>query len=157
MRSILPPHIAWPGLVVLILSIGITAVGITIHQAHKDGGVAMVDDYTVNTSDWEELTAARGETRGWTGSLAFNEDEPSHLQLELADAQGHPVSIGNGTLTLRQPHHEVPFYETPLQEEAPGEYAHTVPLLKSGVWDAVVRGTVDETRVEYTVRFTHGE
>ena len=157
MRSLLPPHIAWPGLVVLILSIGISAVGYTIYHSQKDGGVAMIDDYSVHAADWEELSAARGASNGWTGTLTFSDEEPPRLHLELFDAEGNPVSVNESTIALRQPHHESPFFETDLNEEAPGEYSSLVPLLNTGLWDAIVRGTVNAEPVEHTLRFEHDQ
>ena len=128
-----------------------------MYQSQKDGGVAIIDDYSVHAADWEELSAARGASDGWTSTLTFSDEDPPRLHLELADAEGNPISVSEGTLALRQPHHESPFFEADLDEEAPGEYRSLVPLLNTGVWDAVVRGTVDATRVEYTLRFVHGE
>ena len=41
---IIPPHIGWPLLVVLLLVMSLTAGGLTIYFALSDGGVQLVED-----------------------------------------------------------------------------------------------------------------
>lgn len=155
-RFTLPPHIAWPAFVIFILGIGVSSASYTFYQANKDGGVARITS-EATAADWEAGAAARGATGEWASSIAWSTDTPPRLQLTLQDAQDKPVSVNEGTLTLRQPHQEDPFFETPLSEQRPGEYEQTVPPLNNGLWDATVRGTVEGTAVEHTLRFEHDQ
>lgn len=41
---LLPPHIAWPLLIVLLLSLSVGAALFTAYMANSDGGVELVDD-----------------------------------------------------------------------------------------------------------------
>ena len=41
---LIPPHIGWPLLVVLLLAMSLTAAGITVYFATSDGGVQLVED-----------------------------------------------------------------------------------------------------------------
>lgn len=154
-RFSLPPHIAWPAFVIFILGIGVSSGAYTFYQANKDGGVAHIDIET--SREWEERATARHATDAWDASVAWSTDTPPRLQLTLRDAQNKPISVHEGTLTLRQPHHEDPFFETALSESEPGEYEQTVPNLNEGLWDATVRGTVAGARIEHTLRFERGQ
>lgn len=115
----------------------------------------MVDDYYAQASDWDALASARGAAENWSSTISWSEDMPPRLLLNLQNADGEPVSVDEGTIALRQPHQAKPFFETGLSEAEPGRYIHTVPLLNNGLWDATVRGTVNDSPVEYTVRFEH--
>ncbi|MEM8600442.1 MAG: hypothetical protein AAGF99_11015 [Bacteroidota bacterium] len=42
-RDLIPPHIAWPLFVVLLLSISVSAAIYTAFMAHADGGVQVID------------------------------------------------------------------------------------------------------------------
>jgi hypothetical protein len=41
---LIPPHIAWPGFVVLLLLMSITAAVVTVVAANSDGGAQVVQD-----------------------------------------------------------------------------------------------------------------
>lgn len=41
---LIPPHIGWPLLVVLLLMMSLTAAGVTVYFATSDGGVQLVED-----------------------------------------------------------------------------------------------------------------
>ena len=41
---LLPPHVGWPLLVVLLLAMSLTAAAITVVAATSDGGVQLVED-----------------------------------------------------------------------------------------------------------------
>ncbi|MFO8232999.1 MAG: FixH family protein [Longimonas sp.] len=154
-RFTLPPHIAWPAFVIFILGIGVSSASYTFYQANKDGGVARIA--TETTAQWEARATARSATDAWNGAVRWSSDTPPRLQLTLRDASNDPVSINDGTLTLRQPDHEDPFFETPLTETDAGTYEQVVPMLDDGLWDATVRGTVEDTAVEHTLRFEHDQ
>ncbi|MEM6783480.1 MAG: hypothetical protein AAF624_07060 [Bacteroidota bacterium] len=42
-RALIPPHIAWPLFVVLLLSISVSAAIYTAYMAHADGGVQVIE------------------------------------------------------------------------------------------------------------------
>jgi len=154
-RFTLPPHIAWPAFIIFILGIGVSSASYTFYQANKNGGVARVASET--TAQWEARSAARHTTDDWNSTVRWSADTPPRLQITLKDAQDAPVSVNEGTLTLRQPHHEDPFFEAPLTEADAGTYEQVVPTLNDGLWDATVRGTVAGTRIEHTLRFERGQ
>ncbi|PEN08436.1 hypothetical protein CRI93_04805 [Longimonas halophila] len=154
-RFTLPPHIAWPAFIIFILGIGVSSASYTFYQANKDGGVARVASET--TAQWEARSAARHTTDDWESNVRWSADTPPRLHLTLHNARNEPVSINEGTLTLRQPHHEDPFFEAPLTEADSGTYEQVVPTLNDGLWDATVRGTVAGTRIEHTLRFERGQ
>ncbi len=154
-RFSLPPHIAWPAFVIFILGIGVSSGAYTFYQANKNGGVAHIDSETA--AEWEARATARHATDAWDASVEWSADTPPRLQLTLRDAQDEPVSVNDGTLTLRQPHHEDPFFETPLTASDSGTYEQVVPALNNGLWDATVRGTVEGATVEHTLRFEHNQ
>lgn len=154
-RFALPPHIAWPAFVIFILGIGVSSGAYTFYQANKNGGVAHVASET--TAEWEARATARHATDAWDASVSWSADTPPRLHLTLQTDAGAPVSVTAGTLALRQPHQADPFFETPLEEVQPGEYEQVVPTLDSGLWDATIRGTVEGTTVEHTLRFEHSQ
>jgi nitrogen fixation protein FixH len=154
-RFSVPPHIAWPAFVIFILGIGVSSGAYTFYQANKNGGVAHVAAETA--SEWEARATARHATDAWDASIAWSADNPPRMHLTLRNGADNPVSVNAGTLALRQPHQADPFFRTPLTEVEPGEYEQVVPTLNNGLWDATVRGTVDGTTVEHTLRFEHGQ
>jgi hypothetical protein len=40
---LVPPHVAWPALIVLLLAMSISAAVITVFAARSDGGVRLVE------------------------------------------------------------------------------------------------------------------
>ena len=155
-RFTLPPHIAWPAFVVFILGIGVSSGAYTFYQANKGGGVARITT-EATAADWEAGASARHATDAWNASVEWSADTPPRLHVTLQNAQNEPVSVKEGTLTLRQPHHADPFFKTPLAASDSGTYEQVVPTLSNGLWDATVRGTVEGTAVEHTLRFEHNQ
>ena len=41
---LIPPHIGWPLMVMMLLVMSVTAAGITVYYATADGGVQLVED-----------------------------------------------------------------------------------------------------------------
>ena len=47
---LVPPHVAWPAFIVLLLAISISAAVITLIAARSDGGVRLVETAPADTS-----------------------------------------------------------------------------------------------------------
>ncbi|MEM1271523.1 MAG: FixH family protein, partial [Bacteroidota bacterium] len=71
----LPPHIAWPGLVVFILLIGIGGGMSILYYAQTDGGPQIVEDYYTQAADWNDTMRVQASTLrlGWQANVRLDD------------------------------------------------------------------------------------
>lgn len=162
MKFRIPPHIAWPGFVVLLLGLSITAAVLTLVLANSDGGVQVIDDYYTRAVHFDEAQSRRaafGQT-GWT--MMVDVEAPGTnaglhpVVVTFRDAEGAPVTGLRGTLRALRPQRARAVATIPLVEAEPGVYRQQVPVNAAGLWDFEVEARRDTLAVEHTVRLELG-
>ena len=159
MKLSVPPHIAWPAFVVLLLLIGVGSAFSALWAARSDGGVEAVRDYYQHAVRWVEEAAQRSESArlGWSLSAHVSpagEDGLSRLELTIRDSGGQPVSGLQGTVRLLRPQSVEAVAELPLVESPsdPGVYSQQAPIIGAGLWDFEVVAQKDTLRYGDSVR-----
>lgn len=162
MRFALPPHVAWPLLVVGFLGMSLTAAGITVVAATSDDGARLVRDYPRSPAEADSLAARRDAAvrLGWRAEVApAPEGAPAGVTLRILDRAGAPIANLRGTVTLHQPHRAAPVAVLPLQPtEVPGVYHQPFGALTPGRWDfalQVVRDDATGLRPMFTTVLRH--
>ena len=164
-RFVLPPHIAWPLFVVLILLVGVGGAFAMMIASQLDGGVQVVEDYYRKAVDWDATAARRAasEALGWSVAVAVQPPDAAtarqRVDLTVRDPEGRPVSGLTGTLTLRRPHLAAAVAERPLEAvpDQAGVYAVEAPLMRPGLWDFELLAQRDSLVFIQTLRRSVGE
>jgi nitrogen fixation protein FixH len=83
----IPAHIFWPGMVVGLLSVSLTAATITVVAAVGDSSFAVEKDYYTKGLEWDAHVAQQrhNEELGWSAEIG----------------RGGPDAAGHGTLEVR--------------------------------------------------------
>lgn len=157
-RPAIPPRLFWPGLVVSLLIMSITAVALTIVAATSDGGVQVVENYYEQAAAWDSTQArqAASDALGWQATLRVEPAGAEGLRavvVSVRDAEGRPVEGLAGTLTARRPHRSAAVATAPLVEAAtPGVYRQALPLAAPGLWDFEIAATRAEGHFQAAIR-----
>lgn len=141
----IPPHIRYPGMVVMLLTGTIISQVILFKAATKDRGLQVEPDYYTRAVAWDKHVAREEASRalGWEVGVAVSDDRQvaapnlRHLELTLHDAQGKPLTGVTGTVRLLRPElaTEAPPHPLVAQPERPGVYRVTTTLPRPGVFD----------------------
>jgi nitrogen fixation protein FixH len=157
MKFKLPPHIAWPLFVVLILGVGIVGAFSILFAAASDGGAQVVDDYYRRAVAWDSTAAenARAAALGWRVDFRVlqptGENSLRPVRFTVVDSTGSPVESLAGTVRLFRPQHAAPVAELPFHAEA-GSYGFQAPLTSAGLWDFEISGRRDSTEYRVIIR-----
>lgn len=108
-------------------------------------------DYYAKALDWNEQAEAlaRPEREGWRTSLAASarvENDARTLTLELADADGAPITGAKPVVTTFHRAAALDRTIAQLTEVEPGRYEAPLPMTRPGLW---------EVRVEITTADAH--
>lgn len=134
----LPPEIAWPLFVVLLLTLGVLTTLASLVASRSDGGVQVVEDYYQKAVDWDKThdAQAASDALGWSAALSLTPaGEGFRLGWEIRDRAGQPVEDLSGTVQGFRPERAGARFEAPLEAIAPGAYVAHVPALEAGLWD----------------------
>lgn len=142
MKLTIPPHIAWPLFVVVLIGMSVTAVVITVIAAHSDGGPQVIENYYEKAVRWDESTARQtaSDALGWQVALTVAPAKPGtdrRLDILIQDREGAPVTHLHGTVRAFRPHRAEVVFEHPLLpvQQAPGHYHLSGPIRQAGLWD----------------------
>lgn len=155
---LIPPHIAWPGFVVLLLLGTVVTMVSVLYAANSDGGAAVVDDYYQQAIHWDEAQRARTASAalGWTAEAVVHPAESGGLvpvEVTVLDRAGAPVEGLTGTLRARRADAAKATATLPLAaSEQPGVYRQLVPVPRGGVWDFEVEAARGDDRFLTTLR-----
>lgn len=141
----IPPHIRYPGMVVLLLSGTVISQVILFRSATQGRGLQVEQDYYARAVDWDRHVASEQASRalGWEVNVAVAPDRQAaapnlrHLDLTLHDADGKPLTDVTGTVRMRRPElaTEAPPIPLVAQPDRPGVYRITTTLPRPGVFD----------------------
>ena len=155
---LLPPHVAWPLFVVMLLVMSVGTMTGMVLASRSDGGAQIIDDYYQKAVQWDDRAAARRASAGlgWTATLALDASEAAAartLILTIKDRTGAPVGNLTGTVQAGRPHRAGVLAEHPFQAtETPGTYRLTLPLDGFGLWDFEVEAHRGDERFMTTIR-----
>lgn len=137
----IPPHILWPGAVVLLLTMTITKGTIAVIAATGNpGSFAVVDDYYEKGLRWDEHKAqlTKNTELGWQASVEVGEPDPLHhrpLVVTLQDREGIPIE--GAVIEASCFHHAAANRVETLTLEAgptPGQYQAQADIARKGLW-----------------------
>jgi nitrogen fixation protein FixH len=155
----IPPHIAWPALVVVLLLAGITAAFAVMYASRSDGGPEIVENYYAEALAWNEHAAERtaSERLGWALTYTVqgraSSESPVIVEFTLRDSLGEPVDHLSGEAHLRRPHRAVEAGIVALEEgHLPGVYFIRLPAGFPGLWDIGLDARDGTNRFLDTVR-----
>ncbi|PEN13581.1 hypothetical protein CRI94_09750 [Longibacter salinarum] len=154
----IPAHIRWPGFVVALLLISITASFYTLYKAQTDGGAAIVKDYYEKGKQWDDTAKAIRNGDELTVSVrvmpASSDGEMRPVEISVQDQSGTAVSDLNGMIRALRPHLSAPVAAVPLHPvaDSPGTYRQLLPIASDGVWDFEIDGSRGDTPIQTTVR-----
>lgn len=157
-RPLIPPHIGWPLLVVLLLTMSVGTVTTMVLASRSDGGAQVIDDYYRKAVAWDTLAAERRASAalGWHATLAVEAPAADTLRAVLVtvvDRQGVPVAGLSGTVQAGRPHRATLLDAQPLAPaDVPGTYRLALRLDGEGLWDFEVRAHRADERFVATLR-----
>jgi nitrogen fixation protein FixH len=136
----LPPHILWPGIVVVLLCLSITMGAITVVAALRDPSFAVESDYYDKGLLWDEHTAQLDHNKalGWRASFEIGESDTLNLRpllVELHDREGAPIE--GAIVNVSCFHHAAANTVetlTLLAGPLPGQYVAPARITREGIW-----------------------
>lgn len=157
MKRTLPPHIAWPLFIILILGVGIGGAFSILFAAGSDGGAQVVDEYYEQAVAWDSTAAARARSAAlnWTADLQVyvSGDPLRTIDFTVVDSTGYAVPGLRGTVRLSRPQHAKPVAEIPFHAAGePGTYRLKAPLAVHGLWDFGIAARNDSVDFVVTLR-----
>ena len=119
----IPADIFWPGFIISLLTIAITASFTILFFAQSGDGPQVIPDYYERSVSFDDVYQARQASRalGWSVDVELH---ASHGELVVEDADGAPVDGAVGALTYFRPSLAEPVATVDLIEvsDAPGTY-----------------------------------
>jgi len=160
MRLNVPPHIAWPLFVVVLLLSGIGGAFAVLIAAKSDGGVQIVENYYEKAARWDDTAAQRAasDALGWKIEVRIEPFDSSKalqpVELFISDRTGEPVTDLTGTIRAFRPQRVPAGAEIPLHGDVdrPGVYRQLMPLDGAGYWDFEILARRDTIRFETRLR-----
>lgn len=160
MRLNVPPHIAWPLFIVVLLLSGIGGAFAVLVAARSDGGVQIVENYYEKAARWDDTAArqAASDALGWRVEARIEPFDSSKalqpVELLFTDRAGEPVSDLTGTIRAFRPQRVQAVAEIPLNDDParPGIYRQLLPLEGEGLWDFEILARRDTTVFEARLR-----
>ena len=157
MMKRIPPHIAWPLMIVGFLLLGVTwSLGVVV-ASQSDGGPAVVNDYYQKAINWDQEIKRRARSDAFKWSLSMelkNSSTDPTLVTTILDAMGEPVDGFQGSIIATRPQIAEPVAVLHLVEleTAPGVYVSAFPQLSKGIWDFKIDAENDAAVVYTTMR-----
>lgn len=145
-KPLIPPHIAWPGFVVLLLLTGVGSAFQALYAAHSDGGVEIVESYARAQAGPTVLPAA-----GWNAAVEIGDCTGGlcAVRLTVLGADDAPVRGLTGTLAATR---GTTTHTLPLKASAePGVYVQAMPVGAPGPWRFALDARQGRTQFDATV------
>lgn len=144
----------WPTIVVTVL-LGNLALGVVLYRvANADSHFAVEADYYRKALDWDSTQAqdARNASLGWRVTPAMGPlaaPSPTRLTLDLAAADGTPLTGATATLEARQVAHAAEVITATLGNDVtPGQLVGELALDREGLWE--LRILIDHAGQRFT-------
>lgn len=157
---LVPPHVAWPAFVVLLLLMSVGVSLWAVFAARSDGGAEVVERPYTAGSDLDTLASLQRTSRalGWTVTAATAPDRAQPnirtVALSVTDGTGAAVPGLSGTATVTRPQRAAPIATLPVVPDGT-DYRVVVPFVGAGLYDvAVDLRRPDGTRLLDGVRLT---
>ena len=149
----IPDHIFWPGFIIGLLGIAITASFTILYFAQSDGGPQVIPDYYQRSVNYDDYYRARQNSieLGWQVEVQLKGDLG---QLRLFDRDDEPLEGIQGTLTFYRPHlaDSVATVELVEVPDKPGLYTFDDAATRSGYWDVALKLERDDDVFVQTIR-----
>lgn len=152
----IPDHIRWPGLVVAILGLSVTANIVLVMAARSDGGAQVEPDYYRKAVAWDarQDLLDRSAALRWDMHLTVSgASEASVITVTVLDRDGAPIPNLEASVSV---HHaaesEVRTVALAPIDGQPGVYRGQGALARPGLWDFDVALAQGETRFLAQVR-----
>jgi nitrogen fixation protein FixH len=155
----IPPHIAWPGFIITLILLGMSAAFGVVIASRYDGGPEIIRNYYAESLAWNETMETRAESArlGWNVSARVEgrarSAAPVGVVLTVVDAEGVGVRGLTGNVRLSRPNlaEEVGFTEI-VENDEPGHYRLLLPQGFPGLWDLTLKASRDEATLIETLR-----
>ncbi|MEM8486073.1 MAG: FixH family protein [Bacteroidota bacterium] len=158
--ALIPPHLAWPGVIVLLLVIGVGSSFAIVFAARSDGGAQVVENYYEKAIVWDSTSrlVRSSEAAGWQVSLAY---VPSHvnstagnLEVFIVDRAGQPITGLTAQIKTFRPQltQAVSTLDLIHDTSRAGTYQHTFPGAVAGLWDFEINAKQDTFQFRKVVR-----
>ena len=159
MKSI-PPHIAWPAGVIMLIMLSVVVSFSALYFANADGGAQLIEGYYEQASNWDTHMEqqALNEELGWNldVKLVRQQDQVRPFQFEVLvmDASGQPIDDLEVFVRTSRPQHSGIVEEAGLSAdpERPGTYQRGLQLTQSGLWDFDITLEHASQRYRTTIR-----
>ncbi len=143
-RNIVPPHVFWPGLVVLLLGSSVGAMAVTAMLAVSDPSFAVVPGYREDAATQSAARSAQraSDALGWTATIEFaasteNAAAPAmrELRVTLLDADGAPIEGARVEAVVYHPARSADRSAATLEHLGAGVYVGGVRADRAGLWE----------------------
>ncbi len=160
MKLQLPPHIAWPLFVVLLMLTGIGTTFALLFASKSDGGAQVVENYYQKATTWDTYASERAASAalGWKAEVSvLPPDDASTLrpvEVLFQDRDGAPLTGLTGIIRALRPQQARAVAEVPLAPAAdkPGAYRMLMPVYGAGLWDFEIAARRDTLLFQTTLR-----
>lgn len=144
-RAIVPPHVLWPGLVVLLLGSSVGAMAVTAMLAVSDPSFAIVPEHRENAAAQEAARSAQraSDALGWNAKVefagavtdSFGVRTMRELRVTLHDANGAPVEGAAVTAVVYHPARSAARFDATLEHRGAGVYTGAVRADRTALWE----------------------
>jgi nitrogen fixation protein FixH len=133
-------RIIWIGIVVGLLTMSVVIYGVAIVITLTDPSFALEPDYEKRAADWDAIQRQQSvnESLGWTVKLnaeAGAKRGEIVVRVTLHDRDDQPI---DGAIVELDAFHNAragQIYQARLDHVGDGEYAASMPIRRSGVWE----------------------
>lgn len=142
--NVVPPHVFWPGLVVLLLGSSVGAMAVTAMLAVSDPSFAVVPGYREDAATQSAARAAQraSDALGWSATIEFaaaadNAAAPAmrDLRVTLLDADGAPIEGARVRVVMYHPARSADRHAAALEHLGAGVYVGGVRADRAGLWE----------------------
>ena len=139
-KPLIPPHILWPGIVVSILLLSVSANVVLVVAATSDGGAQIEADYYQKGVDWDKHRALLADSAalGWRSDIYVErvEARAQALLVTVTDAEGQPVDGLEGTIAANHvTRSDVQTLTLEPVAGSSGQYKTSTHFERAGKWD----------------------
>ena len=158
--SRIPPHLAWPLFVVLLLVIGVGSSLAIVFAARSDGGAKVIENYYEKAIAWDSTSKLTRDSKaaGWIVSMQYVPPAApattGSMEVVFIDNTGMPITGLVGTLSAYRPQHSRALYTATLTPDTtkPGTYYHPFTHAAAGIWDFEIHAQQDSFQFHKVIR-----
>lgn len=158
--SRIPPHVAWPLFVVLLLVIGVGSSLAIVFAARSDGGAKVIENYYEKAIAWDSTSKLTRESdaAGWVVSMDYvppaSSTTTGKMEIVFIDNAGQPITGLAGSVSAYRPQHSRALGTAALTADTtkPGTYFHAFGHAASGIWDFEIHAQQDSFQFHKVIR-----